>query len=127
MHDPMAYTRNELVELGDKFPIKGKYCKKCSAYIPIFLDLDAKTQTRVLALILNNQSMLAMSEIISVTGCSLRMAKIWVTHKGEPTPDYPGPPCLFCGKPLVTSLAKQCDFCLMDWHDPDNPITLKRV
>lgn len=34
-------------------------------------------------------------------------------------PPSPGP-CPFCGEALRTSLAKQCRFCKMDWHDPTN-------
>ena len=29
-------------------------------------------------------------------------------------------PCPYCGEPLRTSIAKQCRFCKMDWHDPTN-------
>lgn len=32
----------------------------------------------------------------------------------EPTP------CPYCGEPLRTPKAKQCRFCRMDWHDPEN-------
>lgn len=28
--------------------------------------------------------------------------------------------CPHCGKELRTAAAKQCRFCKMDWHDPDN-------
>lgn len=29
-------------------------------------------------------------------------------------------PCPYCGEGLRTPRAKQCRFCMMDWHDPDN-------
>jgi hypothetical protein len=28
--------------------------------------------------------------------------------------------CPYCGEELRTPKAKQCRFCMMDWHDPDN-------
>ncbi len=43
-----------------------------------------------------------------------------------PVPPPPVPestlPCPYCGYPLNTPLAKQCFFCQMDWHDPNNVI-----
>ena len=47
------------------------------------------------------------------------------TQEPEPSnlpafdPLEPGP-CPYCGEPLRTSIAKQCRFCKMDWHDPAN-------
>lgn len=35
-------------------------------------------------------------------------------------PDGECAPCPFCGEQLRTSIAMQCRFCKMDWHDPDN-------
>lgn len=29
-------------------------------------------------------------------------------------------PCPYCGEELRTPRAKQCRFCMMDWHDPGN-------
>jgi len=29
-------------------------------------------------------------------------------------------PCPYCGQPLRTPRARQCGYCLMDWHDPEN-------
>jgi hypothetical protein len=40
---------------------------------------------------------------------------------GPPIFDPPEPgPCPYCGESLRTSMAKQCRFCKMDWHDPTN-------
>jgi hypothetical protein len=36
-------------------------------------------------------------------------------------------PCPYCGEPLRTPKAKQCRFCKMDWHDPENPRRLGTV
>ena len=42
-------------------------------------------------------------------------------------PLYEGAPCPYCGKRLRTHLAKQCRHCAMDWHNPDNVISLKSI
>jgi len=40
----------------------------------------------------------------------------------QPSPPFLNPPkpgpCPYCGEPLRTSIARQCRFCKMDWHDP---------
>ena len=30
-------------------------------------------------------------------------------------------PCPYCGRPLITPRAKVCQYCKMDWHDPEHP------
>jgi len=40
---------------------------------------------------------------------------------------YEGVPCPYCGAQLRTQRAKQCRFCGMDWHDPDQVIRLRSV
>ena len=49
-------------------------------------------------------------------------AQAWILTEGiapaeklEETAD-----CPYCGKELRTPAAKQCRFCKMDWHDPEN-------
>jgi hypothetical protein len=37
------------------------------------------------------------------------------------SPKYEGV-CPYCGKSIRTVDAQQCRHCLMDWHDPDNPV-----
>jgi hypothetical protein len=115
------YSRKEIEEFGDGFPNRGRYCPKCKTYIPVFEDLRDTEKHRIRKLILSNQKMMAIAELKTITGCSERWAKIWVNHSGRPTPEYPGPPCPYCGKELRTSLAKQCPHCLMQWRDPNNP------
>jgi hypothetical protein len=45
-------------------------------------------------------------------------------NEGETSPfpsiQLESAPCPYCGQPLRTSLARQCRFCKMDWHDPQN-------
>jgi len=38
----------------------------------------------------------------------------------DSVPERESAPCPYCGKALRTPMAKQCRFCKMDWHDPDN-------
>jgi hypothetical protein len=35
-------------------------------------------------------------------------------------------PCPYCGRPLLSAMAKQCFGCGMDWHDPSNIVCRKK-
>ena len=112
-----SYSRDELNQPGlTKFPKKGLYCEKCRTWIPKFEDLDELTELRLKKLIEEGRSVLAMKELESTVGCNQRWAKIWVLHKGQPTPEIPGPPCPYCGGKLRTPVAKQCPHCFKSWH-----------
>jgi hypothetical protein len=68
--------------------------------------------------------MMAIRELQTITGCSLRWATLWVHHAGRPLALRPGPPCPFCRLPLKTSRAQICYRCPADLHgdparDPD--------
>jgi hypothetical protein len=44
-----------------------------------------------------------------------------IQEKRALTPPPPeGPPCPYCSRPIRTARAKQCRWCGMDWHDPQN-------
>jgi len=112
------YTREELSEVGDaEFPIKGLFCESCNTWIPQFEDLDQLTKSRINKLTIEQKNIMAMRELQAKVGCNQRWAKIWLLHKGKPTPKYPGPPCPYCGGKLRTSLAKQCPHCFKSWHN----------
>jgi hypothetical protein len=112
------YSRKELAEVDSgEFPDKGDYCKKCETWIPQFEELDDATETRIIKLIIEQRKIAAMKELEAKVGCNQRWSKIWVLHKGKPTPEYPGPPCPYCGGQLRTSLAKQCPQCFKSWHN----------
>jgi hypothetical protein len=118
--DETPYTRDEVLAAGNTLPERGLMCHRCQAVIPVFADLSEKDESRVRSLILNSQIMMAMAELRAATGCSLPWAKLWVYHEGRPKAAETTTPCPFCGSPLRTSLAKQCRFCLRDWHDPND-------
>lgn len=112
------YTKEELANIGDEeFPSRGEFCKKCKTWIPQFEELDEDTETRVRKLINEQKHIMAMRELEAKVNCNHRWSKIWVIHKGKPTPEYPGSPCPHCGGQLRTSLAKQCPHCFKSWHN----------
>jgi hypothetical protein len=119
--DGDSYTREELQAVGAQPPQRGPFCPHCSQRIPQFADLSEADERRVRSLIGHFRTEAAVLELMGFTGCPESWARLWVEHRGRPIPT-PGetPPCPYCGKPLRTSLAKQCRFCLRDWHDPDH-------
>ena len=123
--DEALYTREEVLQLGAEPPNKGILCPKCGVCIPQFLDLKDADTTRIRLLILAQRPAMAMAELRSVTGCSLLWARIWVEHSGRPEWDWgTTAPCPYCGEQLRTPVAKQCRFCLMDWHDAENHVKM---
>jgi hypothetical protein len=111
------YSKEEVKDLGHSFPERGLLCHKCKNIIPQFEDFSEQDKARVLKLIREGRKLMAIEELKVATGCSLLWAKIWVSHAGNPNPKENGTtPCPYCGKPLRTSLAKQCRYCLKDWH-----------
>ena len=115
------YTRSELQSIGRELPHRGPVCPKCGIHIPEFVDLSDSDATRIRHLITNQRPTMAMQELRAATGCPIAWAKIWVQHRGRPDALGTTAPCPYCGKPLITALAKQCRYCLMDWHDPQKP------
>ncbi len=124
LNQEAPYSRKECEESDGGHPDRGLYCPKCGARIPQFADLSESDEHRIRKLICNGQHAMATRELAVAASCPLEWAKIWVVHAGRPTPEFPGPPCPYCQKPLRTTLAKQCPHCLMDWHDPENPRNL---
>ncbi|HRH43187.1 MAG TPA: hypothetical protein PKY82_16265 [Pyrinomonadaceae bacterium] len=75
----------------------------------------------------------AIKELKELTGCSLSEGKRWVDNKREEkaVEHYQKylnslPPCPYCGEKLRTPVAKQCRFCLRDWHDENELKWLKK-
>jgi hypothetical protein len=111
------YTREEVLAAEDSFPERGLLCHRCKTVIPQFKDLSEHAESRIRQMIRENRHMMAIAELRDATGCPLRWAKIWVYHEGRPKPfENETAPCPYCGKPLRTSLAKQCRYCGRDWH-----------
>ena len=96
---------------------RGPFCPHCNMFLPVFADLTVTQEQRIRSLLLQGRHLIARAELISTTGCSNPLAGIWLEHGGRPKP-IPGatPPCPYCGKPLWTSLSKQCCYCHVNWH-----------
>jgi hypothetical protein len=120
------YTRDELQRGFDGLPTRGPVCPKCRVHIPQFRDLVEQDEKRVRKLISDGRPDAAMYELSTFTGCPISWAKIWVLHSGRADAVSITAPCPYCGKPLMTARARQCQHCLMDWHDADNPRKLEK-
>ena len=119
---PGAYTKDELLRLcADELPMRGERCPKCGAVIPQFADLSEKDEGRLRELMRQGRMIAAAQELRFLTRCPVSWAKIWAEHYGRPDAVGTTAPCPYCGKPLKTALAKQCQHCNMDWHDPKHP------
>ena len=113
------YSRDEVLRFHLEPPKRGRLCPKCGVRVPQFVDLNRADLSRLRNLVIDHQPVLAVKELRSITGCCLPWAKIWVQHEGQAREETR--PCPYCAKPLRTPAAQQCRFCLMDWHDPENP------
>lgn len=114
------YSRDELSCVGDALPTRGPVCPKCQQHIPQFRDIAPQDEARVRYLICQSRKAAATQELRAFTGCPISWAKLWVAHSGHPDSVGTTAPCPYCGKPLMTARARQCQHCLMDWHDPNN-------
>ena len=114
------YSRDELQQVVEGFPNRGPVCPKCQMHIPQFRDLTPQGEARVRQLICQNRKIAALQELRAFTSCPISWAKLWVLHSGRADAVGTTAPCPYCGKPLKTARARQCQHCLMDWHDPNN-------
>ena len=113
-----AYSKTEALQAENGVPVRGPLCPHCQLHIPQFAELLDSDRHRIRHLAMSGRPIMAMAELRFLTGCQLIWAKIWIEHGGEPKPLLgETPPCPYCGKPLRTSLARQCRFCHADWHD----------
>jgi hypothetical protein len=96
-----GYTRGELLELGNALPSRGEVCDRCGAHIPEFAEWTPRDRARVMDLIRQGRKIMAVRELRAATGCSLRVAQLWIEHDGRPqAKGPPGPPCPYCEAPL---------------------------
>ena len=101
-----------------------KPCECCNEIIPEFENLTLKSEELVRQTFREFGAISAIYKLREFTNAGLREAKIWIDHCGEFV-HRKTIPCPFCGELLRTSEAKQCRFCLRDWHDENNLAFLK--
>ena len=82
----------------------------------LFEKLSSENQKKIKSMVLE-QSIQAILELKSLTGYSLDDGKIFVNKIREEAYYESLPPCPYCGQKLRTREAKQCRYCLRDWHD----------
>jgi hypothetical protein len=94
--------------------------------------LSPEDRQRLKAMALENP-IATIKELQNLTNCSLGEGKSWVDNEREEI--YLEhrriwlenlPPCPYCGEKLRTPQAKQCRFCLRDWHDENELKWLKQ-
>jgi hypothetical protein len=119
-----GYFKRDLLEVVDELPMMGRPCYHCGVRIPKFLDLETEDHYRIYKLARSSSEDAAVDELVKVMGCPREWARLWVTHPfgpKRPARVWVGPPCVRCGRPLRTRLARQCLECGLDWHDHDEP------
>ena len=90
-------------------------CSRCGIDIPEF-EFSQQFQSRISDLISQGHRVETTMELRQVSGCDLKTAKVWVTHKTYNTPFQEHSTCPYCGRSLRTPRAKQCRHCKRDWH-----------
>ena len=61
-------------------------CHRCGVEVPLFPALSTRDHGRIIALAMQGQRILAMTELRVATTCTLAEAKAWVNHNGNPNP-----------------------------------------
>ena len=88
-------------------------CYRCGAEIPEF-EFFEPFKSRLRDLTNKHDRIQIVKELRDESGCEFATAKQWVSHKTFELPE--ATPCPYCGQPLRTARARQCRFCLRDWH-----------
>jgi predicted RNA-binding Zn-ribbon protein involved in translation (DUF1610 family) len=111
------YSRAELLAADhEQLPARGDLCPRCGDLVPRFGELTPELHAYLVSLTWETEGPDIFEELHKYTGAPPWLAKIWVSHGGEPQPRYPRFPCPHCGKPLPTTRSKQCLHCHADWH-----------
>jgi len=101
-----------------------KPCECCGNIIPKFENLSKEDEEKVRQEFRDFGPIASIKKLREITNSRLKEAKIWVDHSGEFV-HRKTIPCPYCGELLRTENAKQCRFCLRDWHDENNLKSLK--